>query len=75
MARNLTARFSDQCATVTEDFFQVSIQQIVFTVEKLIPDSFQKYINNDRTIANGEEISADGLKKVKAFVTKGRKAV
>ena len=75
MARNLTARFSDQCATVTEDFFQVSIQQIVFTVEKLIPGTFQKYINNDRTIANGEEISADGLKKVKAFVTKGRKAV
>ena len=70
MARNLTARFSDQCATVTEDFFQVSIQQIVFTVEKLIPGTFQKY----RTIANGVETSADGLKKVKAFVTKSRKA-
>ena len=75
MARNLTARFSDQCATVTEDFFHVSIQQIVFTVEKLIPGTFQKYINNDRTIANGVEISADGLKKVKAFVTKSRKAI
>ena len=74
MARNLTARFSDQCATVTEDFFQVSIQQIVFTVEKLIPGTFQKYINNDTTIANGVETSADGLKKVKAFVTKSWKA-
>ena len=75
LARNLTARFSDRYAAVIEDFFKVCIQQIVFTFEKLIPGTFQKYNNNDGTIANGAETSADGLKKVKGFVTKSRKAL
>ena len=58
-------------------FFQDCIQQSVFgkidenefgTVEKFIPGTFQKYINNDGTIVNGVEISADDLKNVEAFV-------
>ena len=36
--------------------------------EKFIPGTFQKYINNDGTIVNGVETSADDLKKVEAFV-------
>ena len=38
------------------------------TVEKFIPGTFQKYINNDRTIVNGVETSTDDLKKVEASV-------
>ena len=30
--------------------------------------TFQKYFNNDGTIVNGVEISADGLKYIEAFV-------
>ena len=37
-------------------------------VEKFISGTFQKYINNDGTIVNGVETSADDLKKVEAFV-------
>ena len=36
-------------------------------VEKFISGTFQKYINNDGTIVNGVETSADDLKKVEAF--------
>ena len=38
------------------------------TVEKFIPGTFQKYINNDGTILNDVETSADDLKKVIAVV-------
>ena len=37
------------------------------TVAKFIPDTFQKYINDDGTILNRVETSVDGLKKVEAF--------
>ena len=38
------------------------------TVEKFIPGTFQKYINNNGTFVNGVETSAGSLKKVEAFV-------
>ena len=77
LARNLAARFSDRCATVIENFSKIVYNKVFFgkidenefvTVEKFIPGTFQKYINNDGTIVNGVETSADGLKKVEAFV-------
>ena len=77
LARNLAARFSDRCATVIEDFSKIVYNKVFFgkidenefvTVEKFIPGTFQKYINNDGTIVSGFETSADGLKKVEAFV-------
>ena len=37
-------------------------------MEKFIPGTFQKYINNDGTIVNGVENSTDDLKKVEAFI-------
>ena len=48
-------------------FFGKRDENEFVTVEKFIPDTFQKYINNDGTIMNGVETSADGLKKVEAF--------
>ena len=77
LARNLAARFSDRCTTVIEDFSKIAYNKVFFgkidenefvTVEKFIPGAFQKYINNDGTIANGVETSAHDLKKVEAFV-------
>ena len=77
MARNLAARFSDRCATVIEDFSKTVYNKMFFaktdesefvTVEKFIPGIFQKYFNNDGTIVNAVETSADGLKKVETFV-------
>ena len=68
LARNLAARFSDRCATVIEDFSKIVYNKVFFgkidenefvTVEKFIPGTFQKYINNDGTIVNGVETSAD----------------
>ena len=76
LARNLAARFSDRCATIIEDFSKIVYSTVFFgkidenefvTVEKFIPGTFQKYINNDGTIVNGVETSADDLKKVEAF--------
>ena len=76
LARNLVARFSDRCATITEDFSKIVYNKVFFgkidknefvTVEKFIPGTFQRYIDYDGTIVNGVETSADGLKKVEAF--------
>ena len=69
MARNLAAKFSDQCVTVIEDFSKIVYNEVFFgkignnefvTVEKFIRLIYQKYSNNDGTIVNGF--------KVKAFV-------
>ena len=49
-------------------FFGKIDENEFITVEKFIPGTFQKYINNDDTIVNGVETSTDGLKKVEAFV-------
>ena len=77
LARNLAVRFSDRCATVNEDFSKIVYSKVFFgktnenefvAVEKIIPGTFQKYINNNGTIVNGVETSADDLKKVEAFV-------
>ena len=77
LARNLASRFSDQCATVIEDFSKIIYNKVFsgkidenefVTIEKFIPVTFQKYINNDGTIVNGVETSADSLKKVELFV-------
>ena len=77
LARNLAAQFSDRCATVSEDFSKVVYNKVFFgkidesefvTVEKFIPGTFQKYINNKGTIVNGVETSADGLKNLEALV-------
>ena len=77
LARNVAARFSDRCATVIEDFskivhnkvFSGKIDENEFvTVEKFVRGTFQKCINNDGTLVNGVETSADDLKKVEAFV-------
>ena len=38
------------------------------TVEKFVPGTFQKYVNNDGTIVNGVETSTDDLKKVEPIV-------
>ena len=77
LTRNLAARFSDRCTTVIEDFSKIVYNKVFFgkidenefvTVEKFIPGTFLKYINNDGTIVNGVETSAHDLKKVEAFV-------
>ena len=77
LARNSVARLSGRCTTVIKDFSKIVYSKVFFgkidesefvTVEKFIPGTFQKYINNDGTIVNGVETSADGLKKVDAFV-------
>ena len=87
LARNLNARFSDRCGSVTEGFSKIVYNKVFFekadenelvAVEKFIPGTFQKYINNDGTVVKGVESSADGLKKVEAFViilTKIRKVI
>ena len=62
LARNVAAPFSDRCATVTGDFSKAVFNKVFFgkidendfeTVEKFIPGTFQKHINNDGTIVNG----------------------
>ena len=77
LARNLAAQFSDRCATLIEEFSKIVYNKVFFgkidenefvTVEKFIPGTFQKYINNDGTIVNGVETSADDLKKLEAFI-------
>ena len=49
-------------------FFAKIDESEFVTAEKFIPGIFQKYFNNDGTIVNGVETSADGLKKVETFV-------
>ena len=71
-ARNLAVRSSDRCPTVIEDFSKIVYNKVFFgkidenefvTVEKFIPGTFQKYINNDGTIVNGVKTFVDDLKK------------
>ena len=68
LARNLAARFSDRCTTAIKDFSKIVYNKMFFgkidenefvTVEMFVPGTFQKYINNDGTIVNGVETSAD----------------
>ena len=49
-------------------FFGKIVENEFVTVEKYISGTFQKYVDNDGTIVNGIETSADDLKKVDAFV-------
>ena len=55
VAKYLASRFSDRCATTIEEFFKLCTINCVFgkllqndfvTVEKVIPSTFQKCINN-----------------------------
>ena len=58
-------------------FWKIDENEFV-TVERFIPGTFQKYINNDGTIVNGVETSADGLKKLNHLfitLTKSRKVI
>ena len=78
LARNVAVPFSDRCATVTGDFSKTAFNKAFagkidendfVTVEKFIPGTFQKHVNNDRKFVNGVcRDFADGLKKAKAFV-------
>ena len=88
-AKYLAIKFSDRCVTFSEDFSKIVQNKMFFekidenefvTVETFLPGTFQKYINNDGTVANGVEPSVDGLKKVEAkylfiILTKSRKMI
>ena len=74
LARNLAERFFDRCVTVIEDFSKIVYNKVFLgkidenEFVTIGTFTFQKYFNNDGTIVNGVEISADGLKNVEAFV-------
>ena len=76
LARNLAARFSEQCACILEGFTKLTYNKVFWgkigdefvAIEKFIPGTFQKYINNDGTVVATANILADVIKKAEAFV-------